>query len=828
MSARVAGDSASGAPEILRRDVRLLGDVLGRVLVEQGGESLLGDVERVRSLARAARTERTVGRRAELAECVRGLAPKRQADVLRAFGLYFQLANLAEQHHRLRRWRAYGREERVPRESLAEAFTRLDRAGVTAEELAQAAGRLSLELVLTAHPTDVTRIGTLEAHLRLSALLDEVDAGEDVDERLGEEVTILWQTDEARMRRPRVVDEIRRALWFFETSLLDAAPAVLGTLRRHIASAPAVPRFGTWVGGDQDGNPAAGPETIEEALGRGRELVLRRYREEVRGLARALAVSVSIGGVSPALAASLAADEELLPIYLAEIGRQNEDEPYRRKLSFVWRKLGNSLEDGGEPGYPSSEEFLTDLDVIDSSLRANRAARIADGRLAALRRRVETFGFHLAKLDVRLHAAELGSEKARATLEAVAEARRRFGPEALDTVIVSGTSCAQDVLAVHELAGRERLSVVPLFETIEDLRAAPSIVAELLDDPRIAAERRLEVMVGYSDSGKDGGYLTAGWEIYRCQEALGELARQRGIELTIFHGRGGSTGRGGGATHAAILAQPPSHPPGRIKLTEQGETVSFNYGLPGLAARNLEAALAATLLAAFPPIVGARSPDGARETLDSLSPLARQAYREVVDAPGFVQFFRQFTPVDELALLALGSRPTSRPGVDGDFLGSLRAIPWVFAWTQNRSLVPAWYGCGTAFATGDLPELRRLYSEWAFFRSVVDNLEMTLAKSSMEIASEYVVLVEDETLFAAIANEHARTVSAVLEIVESRELLDRQPVIQQSVRLRNPYVDPMNAIQVELLRRYRSGDEEARLPLLRSITGIAVALRNTG
>jgi len=806
----------------LRRDVRLLGEVLGRVLAEQEGEELLADVERIRRLSRAARA----AGRAELAAAVRALDPDRQANVLRAFGLYFQLANLAEQHHRLRRRRAYGREERVPRESLAEAVERLRRAGVSQEELVQAGDRVSLELVVTAHPTEATRRGTLAAHLRLSGLLDRLDAGENVENALAEEITVLWQTDEVRSQRPRVVDEIRHGLWFFEMSLLDAAEAVLAEYRRLLPGAPAPLRFGSWIGGDQDGNPAAGPDTVAEALERARALALTRYREEVRELARALAVSSRLVPVSTELAASLERDERELPGYLAEIGRRNTDEPYRRKLSFMWQRLGNELEGGSEPGYARAAELLADLDLLDRSLRENRGRRIAEGRLAALRRRVETFGFHLAKLDLRFHAHDLGSAPVRETLAAARRARARHGPEALDTVVVSGTSSAKDVLRVLELAD-EPLRVCPLFETIADLRDAPEIVARLLDDPRFAGDGRVEVMVGYSDSGKDGGYLTAQWAIHQAQEALAALARERGVELTIFHGRGGSAGRGGGPTHAAILAQPPGHPPGRLKLTEQGETISFKYGLPGLAARNLEAALAATIVSAVPEVAGAEPPEGARETLAALSERAHGSYRALVSGPGFVPFFRAFTPVDELALLEIGSRPARRPEGD-DYLRSLRAIPWVFAWTQNRCLLPAWYGCGAAFGDADLSELRRLYRAWAFFRSLVENLEMTLAKSSLEIASGYLELVPDESLYAPLAEEHARTAAAVLAIVEGGELLDRHPVVQQSIRLRNPYVDPMNAIQVELLRRWRAGDETARLPLLRSIAGIATALRNTG
>jgi phosphoenolpyruvate carboxylase len=389
---------------------------------------------------------------------------------------------------------------------------------------------------------------------------------------------------------------------------------------------------------------------------------------------------------------------------------------------------------------------------------------------------------------------------------------------------------------VFELTN-EKVAAVPLFETITDLESAADTVRALLDDPRYGArvaERgdRLEVMVGYSDSGKDGGYLASQWGTYRAQEALAEVARERGIELTIFHGRGGSAGRGGGPTHAAILGQAPGHPPGRLKLTEQGETISAKYGLPGIAYRSLEAAVAGTVLSAFPELVG-RTPDAEeRVLLHRLAGLAERAYRSLVwETPGFVDFFRCFTPVDELSLLAIGSRPARRPE-GADYLAALRAIPWVFAWTQNRTLLPAWYGCGTALAAADTGELRRMYLELPFFTSLVDNLEMTLAKSSLEVAREYLGLVpaelEPDRFFDPIAAEHERTVAAVLEIVGEDRLLDRSPVVRRSIGIRNPYVDPMNAIQVELLRRHRAGDESAALPLGRSIAGIAAALRNTG
>ncbi len=814
----------------LRANVRLLGDILGRVLVEQEGEALFADEERIRALSRAAREGAP---REELRDAVRGLDLERQGKVLRAFAMYFQLANIAEQHHRVRRRRQYEREERTPRESLEAAFAQLSASGVE-----EARPEISLELVLTAHPTEATRRTHLAAHLRIAGYLTELDATDlsvrrrrQLTDAIAEEVTALWLTDEVRVQRPRVRDEIRQGHWFFEQSLLDVAPRLVAEYRERLPDASLPLSFGSWIGGDLDGNPATGPDTVEEALERARALVLERYRSEVRALAAALGLSSSLTRISDELAGSIARDERELTDYATAIGTQNEGEPYRRKLSFVWWRLGND-------GYASPGALLDDLDVIDRSLRANRGSRIADGRLADLRTRVEVFGFHLAKLDVRVHASDIAArdERVRKTLAAAGRVRRLHGPRALDTLIVSGTSSAQDVLGALDLTD-EPLSLVPLFESIESLRSAPRVVEELLDDGRLAERVRdhggLEVMVGYSDSGKDGGFLTAQWEIHRALEALSAVAAERDLDLTIFHGRGGSAGRGGGPTYSAILSQPPGHPPGRLKLTEQGETIAFKYGVPGLAHRNLEAALAATLLSAFPDVARTEPPEGAREAIARLSDLAESAYRSLVwEDAGFEPFFRVFTPVDELTLLQIGSRPAARPGTAGD-LRSLRAIPWVFAWTQNRCLLPAWYGAGTAFAAAEVSELRRLYREWPFFRTLVENLEMTLAKSSMEIAAEYLALVPDDRLWRPIAAEHARTAEAVLEIVEGGELLDRHPVLQRSVRLRNPYVDPMNAIQVELLGRYRgavSEEEraEVRGPLLRSIAGIAAGLRNTG
>jgi phosphoenolpyruvate carboxylase len=733
-------------------------------------------------------------------------------------------------------------------------------------EIASAANDVRVELVLTAHPTESARRGALAAQLRMAELLRRLDEPDltpasraAIDRGLLEEITTLWQTDEVREHRPRVIDEIRHGLWFFERVLLDDAPRVVSTLRALVPQVDTTHEplaFGSWIGGDQDGNPNTGPDTVRTAIEQARRLVIERYRSEVRELARAISVSQRLADIDPALLDSIARDERELPAYATAIGTQNEGEPYRRKLSFIWQRLGNVLDtarDDGDAAYADAAAFEADLDLIDRALRSGRGERIADGRLGALRRRVQMFGFHLTKLDVRMHARDLvdPDERARGTFEAVRDEQHRFGRDVADTIIVSGTASADDVMRAYDAAhaGGADMAPVPLFETIEDLVAAPRIMRELLDDERyerVVREQRdgrMEVMVGYSDSAKDGGYLTAQWQVFTAQHKLAQLAEQRGVELMVFHGRGGSAGRGGGPTHAAILAQPPSWPPGRLKLTEQGETISFKYGLRGLARRNLEAAVAAALIAAAP----GRVPGGASDEIEpaysvvmsELAATSEAAFRALVQHdPGFVEFFRAFTPVDELALLNVGSRPAKRP--DGErYLESLRAIPWVFGWTQNRSLLPSWYGCGSALgplaAEDDgLRLLRDMYAHWPFFRALISNLEMTLAKSSMEIAATYLDLVPDTPartrIWERLREEHDATVDAVLRIVDTPRLLDATPVLQRSIELRNPYVDPMNLIQVELLAKHRADrqDEDVARLLARSIAGVAGALRNTG
>ena len=816
----MSGPTEQSLDRSLRSDVRLLGDTLGRVLVEQEGDETYRLEEQIRGLARRGRDGDAAASRA-LATRIAALPVSTQAVILRAFTMYFHLANIAEQHHRVRRRREIEREGGMLRESLDEALALLVGAGVGEDELVEAARRVSVELVLTAHPTEALPRTILEKHRRVEELLSQLDDPRStpreraaVGDRLVEEVTILWQTDEVRSNRPRVVDEIRQGLWFLEDSLWDAAAELQAVWQARLPGSPL--RFGTWIGGDRDGNPNVGPATVREAVERGATLVRELLQGDVRALAASWGMSSSLVGADPAVA----------DVDLPE--EANPAEPYRRRLTAIWERLGADA-------YADADELRAELELVEASLRRHGGERIADGGLADLRGRLDVFGLHGPALDLRLHSRSLSEERedAQALLAEAAALQRRRGRGCIDTLIVSMTRSADDVLAAESLATEVGLDVqvVPLLETIDDLRGASALVEELLDrSPR----QRLEVMVGYSDSGKDGGIVTAQWEVFRAQESLAWIAGERDVELTVFHGRGGSAGRGGGPTYAAILSQPPHAVGGRLKLTEQGETIAFKYGLPGLARRNLEAALAGTLLTAFPNRVVREAPDGARETIELVSRVAHAHYRAVVwEDEAFPRFLRAFTPLDELALLDLGSRPARRPEAGGrDELTALRAIPWVFAWTQTRCIVPAWLGVGAGLAAAPVDELRRLYREWPFFAALVESVEMSLAKSSMGIAEQYLELVEDEALgarmFGALRHEHDRARAILLEVIEAKELLDRHTVLQQSIRLRNPYVDPMNAIQIELLKRWRAGDEAALRPLLRSIAGIATALRNTG
>lgn len=910
--------------EELRRDISLLGRLLGTVIREQGGDALLDTEERIRALTRALRRDppavEAEAMADELAGIVAGMDDATTTGVIRCFAIYFQLVNAAEQHHRVRRRRRRDAEredeQRPQAESLAAAFADLSARGVPDGRVAAALDGMLVEPVATAHPTEISRQTVLAKHLVVDECLASLDnpllsprERTEVVERLLEEITVLWQSDHQRAHAPRVLDEAARILYFFQRVLVGASGAVQEELERLLAEHyPEVtpPRrilaFGSWAGGDQDGNPNATPDLVGVVLDRHAALARRLLREAARALAAAISVSDRVAPASPELRTSLAADAVRLPDVAAAAQVRSPHQPYRQKLAVVEARLDP---DGPAP-YTDPQELRADLEVIERSLTAGRGGRIARRSVARLIRQVDTFGFHLARLDVRQHSTRFQEAAAglagrdpadwrdapeperiavlaellagvRAaspaddvpitrTMRVLHEAVLRHGPDAGGTVVVSFTRRTSDLLAAlltARTAGlldvadgrplRSAVDLIPLFETIDDLRRAPDTLRGLLAESVYrrnleARDDRQVVMVGYSDSNKDGGYLAANWELYQCQQRLADVCRLNGVSLTLFHGRGGTASRGGGSTYAAIMGGPVGTLDGRIRITEQGETLTFKYGLRPVAERNLDSLVAAVLARTLQEQEAQGFP-GLRavwdEALAELAAASMAAYRSLVyDDPDFVRYFVAASPIRELAMLNIGSRPARRVGEGDDLrVEDLRAIPWVFAWTQNRHLLPSWYGVGTAlhaFTTryrGGLEVLREMYDEWPWWRALIDNCHMTVAKVDLRIARGYARLVPDaalaERVFARVEQEFARTVTGLLGIVRADDVLDDKPYLQRSIRLRNPYIDPLHAIQVRLLAELRATDDPARAtrieePLLLTISGVAAGMRNTG
>jgi phosphoenolpyruvate carboxylase len=824
----------------LRDDVSSLGSLLGEVLVAQRGAPFLETVETIR-LAAKARRDQDPEARERLESALRGLDADEALEVVRAFETYFLLTNLAEQLHRVRRAHDYQRAGAAPQAgSWADSIARAHAAGVTLPELLRQLERMQVMPVFTAHPTMAERRTVLEKSRRIAFAMadgrgahtpEEARASRD---RLRMEVTTLWQTEETRPHRPTVADERAYVLFFLLQIVYEVVPLTYETLEQAIAevygSAVRVPpflRFGTWVGGDMDGNPNVTAETVAETVAEHRRLVCSRYLGEVRDLGGRLSQSRERVSISAALEQGLAADARALPE--VEVDAR---EPYRAKLSYVAHRLERDL-------YRSAAELHADLTQVHQSLCDNRGEDAGAFLVLRLLRRVETFGLHLATLDVRQDARELRAhpEAFRPVLQAVRDARQVGDADAFGSLVLSMARTADDVRLATRLCAEEGvpdLPVAPLFETVADLEAGPGVLRELLADAdyRQAVERaggRQMVMLGYSDSAKDAGMLASRWALYQAQRALVEVAGSAGVPLTLFHGRGGTVSRGGGPMHDAVRAQPAGTVEGRLRVTVQGETIASKFFVRAIARRELELLGGAVLLATVDPPPEPR-PEWIEATRTAAA-RARATYRALVyDDPGMPAFFHEATPIDAIRELSIGSRPPSRKA--GDRIEDLRAIPWVFAWTQTRFLMTSWYGVGTALSEADADVLREMYAGFPFFRDVIDNLAMVLAKSDLDIASRYVSLVDDrqaaERIEASIRSEHARTVAAVLAVTGTRTLLEQEPVLARSIRLRNPYVDPMSYLQVEMLRRWRAGDESARQAVLSTVNGIAAGLRNTG
>jgi phosphoenolpyruvate carboxylase len=950
------GGESKVAP--LRRDVRSLGRLLGEMLKEQAGARLFDAVEELRGLTTAQREAARAGdegRREELMSgaevLVRRLNVADAYRLTKAFAIYFELTNLAETNHRKRRRRAAEVTNGEPQEGTFRGTLRRVRdAGVGPDGALELLRRIEVVPVFTAHPTEVARRTVLFKRRRITEELERLDRlplsdrrARESAERISAEITALWQTDEVRRRQPTVRDEIKMGLDYYPACLIETLPEVYEemadafreTYGRELRAGelPRVIRFGSWIGGDRDGNPFVTPRCTRDALLMAREVILDFYAAAVAELHERLSASSTQARVSAALVAALEAYQESFPSWRAKADARAEQEIYRRFLTFVIRRLRASREPGAtDGGYAQAAEFAADLRLVRASLAAGEGERVARLLLDPLLRQVETFGFHLHTLDVRQHARahsraveelargtairdvetvgredgeterrgdeekgrrgddemeEQGGGEAEAgelispspshpvtlsptlpqapsqetsavldSLRAVAELKREFPPESIRSHVISGARGTADVFKLIWLAescgvrvaadarrGDPGLMPVPLFESIEDLRNCPEVCRALWTSREYAPYlnswgRRQEVMLGYSDSNKDGGMLTSTWEIFKAHRALHRVASECGVELQLFHGRGGTVGRGGGPTHHSIVAQPPEAFRGTIKITEQGEVLNWKYSDPVLAERNLELMVAASLEALARP-GGVERSDEWEAALEFMSREAFDFYRRnVADNPDILPYFEEATPVLDFDLAKIGSRPARRSERRG--LGDLRAIPWVFGWMQSRHVLPAWFGVGHALekfvaenGRGD-DVLGEMMRGFPLFMNLIGDVEIGMAKADLSIARRYAALVEDESLrervFALVAGEFERTRRAVLRVSGQTRLLENNPVLARSIRLRNPYVDPMSLVQIELLRRQRAGEdsEELAFALAATINGISAGLRNTG
>jgi phosphoenolpyruvate carboxylase len=921
----------------LRGRVKLLGNILGRVVLTQAGERVYAGVETLRKGYIGLRRGENPSKRRRLERYLRKLEPDVLAQVIRAFATYFSLVNIAEEAFqddvRRRQVRKAGP---LWRGSFHHTLDQLKREGVTVERLQILLERIWYMPVITAHPTEAKRRTVMEGLRRVFVLMEQLDDPrtnrwdrEIIERRLEAEVQILWKTDEVRVRRPEVADEVRYGLYYFRESLFKAIPRVYRNMEHAVAHTwgpeaarvrlPSFLRFGSWIGGDRDGNPFVTARTTALAVCMQSQTVQQEYLEHVRQLSHQLTLSRALCAPTTAFLAALERDVEELESAGADSYARYEHEPYRRKLYIIRDRLKGNLRhlarltDHPRPAeqapLPYTEQrFLADLRLIRDSLASHGDGLVADGALKDLIRLAETFGFHLLQLDVRQEStrhteavAEILEREgldyraldedgrlealslrlkvpprggpppeglSQATLETLAvfdvvrRIREVVSAEAIGSYVISMTHSASHVLEVLYLAwhaglvgmdgGRPvcRLRVSPLFETIQDLANIEPVMVALLDNPLYrglleASGNLQEVMLGYSDSAKDGGILASAWSLYQAQIRINGICTERGVELRLFHGRGGTIGRGGGPTHEAILAQPPGTVHGQIKFTEQGEALSYKYSNRETAVYELTMGVTGLMKASGFLVRDEAEPNHDYGTVAAgLAKVGEDAYRQLTDhTEGFLDYFYEATPVEAIGLLNIGSRPSHRNKSDRSKY-SVRAIPWVFGWAQSRHTLPAWYGLGAALRhwrttrPGGFDTLRAMYKEWPFFRALLSNTQMSLFKSDMGIARDYAALCDDEDLadqvFSDIQAEYQRTVEEILDVTGHSQLLDDNHSLALSLERRNPYLDPLNYIQIELLERLRNPrltDAERERwvgPLLRSINAIAAGMRNTG
>jgi phosphoenolpyruvate carboxylase len=935
----------------LVEDIRLLGRILGDVIREQEGAAAFDLIEQIRRLSVAFRRDADQEADRALKKLLKGLSGDQTVSVIRAFTYFSHLANLAEDRHHIRRREVHERVGDTQEGSIDVALSRLRWAGIGAKAVVEMLAGAYVAPVLTAHPTEVQRKSILDAERDIAGLLtlrDDIkqraagaDARRDtltprelagVEAMLRARVTQLWQTRLLRFTKLTVVDEVESALSYYESTFLREIPKLYADLERALGQTDihSFLRMGQWIGGDRDGNPNVSAQTLEYALRRQAEVALRHYLTEVHKLGGELSLSALLVDCSP--------DMQALATRSPDTNEHRQDEPYRRALTGIYARLAATLKEltGGDAArhavapqnpYVSAQEFITDLRIIEASLKTNHGAALTAHRLHPLIRAVNVFGFHLATVDLRqssdkheevvaelLRTARIEAdynslqEPAKRALlvrllndprllrvlganysdlatselaifEAAKRLRDTFGEQSIQHYIISHTETVSDLLEVlllqkevgllrgtldgqghngsTDAASTQDLIVVPLFETIEDLRNAAPIMREFYALPGIAALVRRsgaeqDIMLGYSDSNKDGGIFTSNWELYRAEIALVELFDQlagatppgdKPVRLRMFHGRGGTVGRGGGPSYQAILAQPPGTVRGQIRLTEQGEVIGSKYANPEIGRRNLETLVAATLEATLlQPTKTA--PKAFLQAAGELSLASMAAYRALVyETPGFTDYFFSSTPIREIAELNIGSRPAARKATQR--IEDLRAIPWGFSWGQCRLALPGWYGFGSAvsaFIGQGSPQLRKerlallqkMQRQWPFFKTLLSNMDMVLAKSDLALASRYAELVEDAKLrkkiYAAIEAEWHGTVAALAQITGEKQRLATNTALQRSIRHRFPYIDPLHHLQVELVRRHRAGiaDQRVQNGIHISINGIAAGLRNTG
>ena len=878
----------------LRNDVRKLGDLLGETLVRQEGSELLNLVESVRLAVREGKTE----------EVLTNLSVEKTASLVRAFSTYFNLANVAEQVDRVK---VLAKEKNNSGGWISQAVTNIEKSlnnnEFSTTDLQNWLGNFSVRPVFTAHPTEAARRSVLSKLTTISELLDQPES-EIRNTRLAEAIDLIWQTDELRLGQPEPLDEAVNSLYYLDELFEFTVPEILDQfskeLKRIGVEIPITAKplsFGTWIGGDRDGNPFITAEVTKAAILLQNAHFTRTIIHLLDELRQALSISTKLAGVSKELLDSVAQDLELLPEIEERFRRINVEEPYRLKATAIRHKLlitqarhRGALPHASGRDYKDTAELLADFTIMRDSLLAHNGQLIAGGLLERLTRAITAFGLTHATMDIREHSdahrklltqvigefdiqklSELladsknpdltrlddGGKKTLSTFIAINDLIKRFGPEVIETYIISMTKSADDVIAaaligkyaglISLVPGEEfaQIGFAPLLETVAELRSADVILENLLSNPQYRQIVNLrgnvqEVMLGYSDSNKDAGITTSQWEIHKAQRKLRDVAIKHGVKLRLFHGRGGSVGRGGGPTYDALIALPWGSIDGQIKMTEQGEVISDKYGLPALAKENLELTIAASLEATVlnrKPRQSTSALNSWDDCMDLISNAAFASYRNLVDQSDLPTYFYQSTPVEQLGNLFLGSRPSRRPEANAG-LSSLRAIPWVFGWTQSRQIVPGWYGVGSglkaAREAGKGEVLQELLKNWHFFRTFISNVEMTIAKTDLDIAKRYVDNLVDPKLhgiFDQIKAEFELTVSELLALTNKSEILGNQPILARTLAVRDTYLAPLQLLQVSLLKQVRTQSNPDPLltrALLLTINGVAAGLRNTG